>query len=469
MAEKLTKALIDSLPLSTDGSQTTVMDTVTPGFGIRVGSSSKTFIVVKRMPHGTPKRVTLGKYGALTLDTARKMALDSLAQLSKGLNPNTEKKTVKLEQRATVAAAKKEAADDKQTLQWLFNEYKQIQLIDNNGGSAGTLTSMNDCFKMFGARTCQTLRFDPKKKAWSDADVVELPDWLERPLRSITAGEVLERFEVMEITRPAKLIGGKLAPMVRTHQVAYKFAQSAFEFFIPRNYHESDKKELLENPFKILKVFNKWKPVGKKTRIVDFQDVEEFGSWWEAIERYRLVAPVPADYMQYAILQGGRSIEIVSMTWGMVDFKKKQVLYEKTKNGEDYVIPLSKCALEILARRKADNPKSSKWVWHYPDSETGHVPKDMTHHFHKLEAYGAKYVSGHDLKRTWASAASSVPEFKERDIDYLLKHIRRDVGAHYYMKNRRVLENIVQTVEDLFLGLHADYVKKRAVQTDTTA
>jgi len=462
MAEKLTKTLIDDMPLATDGKQITVMDSVTPGFGIRVGSQSKTFIVVKRMPHGTPKRITLGKYGALTLEAARKLAQDSIAKLAHGVDVNTEKKALKLEQKAIVEEKKKEESDDKQTLQWLFDEYKKEHLIKINGGSEGTLGSMNDCYKMMGARECQTLIYNEKKKTWSEGNIVNLDDWLVRPLRSITTQEILERFQVMSITRPQKLIGGVLKPMVRTHQVAYKFAQSAYEWFIPRNYHQTNKAEMLENPFKILKVFNMWKPVGKKTRIVNFKDAEIFGTWWNAIESYRSVCPVGADYIQFSILQAGRSIEMVNMTWDMVNFKEKHIVYEKTKNGDDYTMPLSKLALEILERRKRGNPKESKWVWDYPDSKTGHIPKDTKHHFHQLEERGAVYVSTHDLKRTWASAVASLNKYGDRDIDYILKHARSDVGVHYFIKNEVLLTEILQAVEDMFVGLAAKHNKATA-------
>lgn len=456
--EKFTKSYIDGLELAKDGKQETYMDTVTPGFGIRVGSLSKTFIVMKRLPNGDPKRVTLGKYGALTLEAARKQAQDTLATIYKGVDPIKEKQAVKLEQLAIVEEKDRAASRESQTLQWLFDEYKQIQLVENNGGSEGTLTSMNDCYKMFGERTCQTLCYNPKRKIWENDEIVVLDDWLIRPIRSITSEEILERFEVMEITRPQKLFGGVLAPMIRTHQIAYKFAQSAFEWFIPRNYHQSKKTELIENPFLILKVFKKWKPVGKRTRIVDFQDLEVFGLWWDAIQKYREIAPVPADYIEYSILQAGRSIEIVDLKWDAIDFKKREITYDKTKNGEDYILPMSNRVYEILKRRKADNPEWSKWVWHYPDSDTGHIPKDSKHHFHKLTEYGANYVSTHDLKRTWATAAS-MNEHNERHTDWILKHIRHDIGEHYYLKNKQVLLGILQHVEDKFLNIYAEYLK----------
>lgn len=456
-AQKLTKTLIDELKPATDGKQYIVMDTATPGFGIRVGSQSKTFLVVKRIPHGTPKKITLGKYGSLTLEAARKLALETMAQLAHGVDVNTEKKAAKVEQKAVVQEQKNENLKDRQTLQWLFDEYKNEQLIKNNGGSEGTLSSMGECFKMMGARQCQTLIYNEKKKTWSEGKLVNLEDWLERPLRSITTKEILDRFEVMEITRPKRLIGGVLKPMGRTHQIAYKFAMSAFEWFIPRNYHQTNKQEMLDNPFKILTIYKKWKAVGVRTRVVDFTDVEIFGTWWNAIADYRKVNEVAADYMQYSILQAGRSIEMVNMTWDMVNLKKKQVTYEKTKNGDDYAMPLSDIAFEILERRKANNPKSSNWVWDYPESKTGHIPKDTKHHFHQLVERGAVFVSTHDLKRTWASAVASLNKYGDREIDYILKHARSDVGIHYFIKNEILLKEILQAVENLFVGLVAKH------------
>ena len=462
MEQKLTKTYIESLPLQTDGKRLTIMDTVTPGFGMRIGSQTKTFIAIKRMPQGDPKRVTIGKYGHLTLDQARRNAQDVLAKLSHGVDINAEKAAA----RVVVMVAE---SMDKQTLGWLFDEYEDVQLKDAKGKiSEGTQSSMNDCRKMFGARSCQTLKLDKSGDSWSAHKVVELPSWLDRPLRSITADEVLERFNVLEVTRPQKLIGGILAPMIRTHQIGFKFAQGAFEFFIPRNYEEcrksnTEKKgEMLENPFKILKVFNKWKPVGKKTRIVDFQDPDEFGAWWNALQSYRSVSEVPADYIEFSLLQGARSIEVIYMKWDMVDFQKKIVNYSKTKNKEDYKVPLSARALEILKRRLEKNPQGVEWVWHYPDSKTGHIPKDTKHHFHKLEEYGAKYVTTHDLKRTYASAANTLREYKESEINYLLKHKHEGVNEHYFVRNEPLLREIIQKVEDKFLAIVAEYNEKKA-------
>lgn len=451
MTEKLTKALIDSTPFSTTG-QYTLMDSQTPGFGLRVGAQSKTFIVVKRLPHKAPQRVTLGKYGALTVDTARKLAIEALAKLSGGTDINAQKKVIKAEQNALEEEKRTEQEQSEQTLSWLLKEYKDNQLIKSKDKvSQSTLSSFEYCFQMFDKRKCQTLKYNEKKKCWEEAQIVELNSWLERPLRSIEPKEILARFETMEITKPQKLLGGKLAPMVRTHQLTFKFAQCAYEWFIPRNYHSTDKQEILENPFKILNVFKKWKKTGVRTRIVNYQDKDEFGKWWCALQKYRSTNEVATDYIEFSLLQAGRSIELVPLKWEQVDMKRGVVVYEKTKNGLDYVVPLSQRAKEILERRMKANPKGNSWVWHYPSSATGHVPKDMKHHFQQIAELGAKYVSSHDLKRTWASAANSIADIKEREINYLLKHKENDVNKHYFVKNETVLRSILQRVENVFL------------------
>lgn len=469
MPEKLTKTLIDNIPLTSEG-QITVMDTTTPGFGIRVGAKSKTFIVVKRLPRMAPQRVTLGRYGTLTVETARKLAIEALAKLSGGVDINTSKKEVQLTRKAQEAEKEAGEAKDLETLSWLLTEYRENQLVISKGtkSSDSTLYSFDYCFKMFGERECETLRYveTKTKKEWVADKKAKLESWLDRPLRSITEAEVLERFEIMEVTKPAKVVGGKLAPMVRTHQLTFKFAQCAYDWFIPRRFLTSNKKELVENPFKILNVFKKWKKTGVRKRIVDFQNANEFGPWWNALQDYRAVNEVAADYIEFSILQGGRSIEVVPLTWASVNFDKEVISYESTKNKEDYLVPMSARAKEILLRRREKNPKRSKWVWHYPASATGHVPKDMKHHFEQLEASGAKYVSSHDLKRTWASAAYSMAEFRERDINYLLKHKESDVGQHYFVSNEKTLRKIIQSVEDLFVECAKNYVKPVVEQKD---
>src|SRR4051794_38207686 len=91
-AIRLTKRTIDSLPYTTSG-QILYRDDELTGFGLRVGSRSKVFYVEAQVARRTV-RVTLGKYGPITPDQARKLALKALSEMAHGLNPNAKKRVV---------------------------------------------------------------------------------------------------------------------------------------------------------------------------------------------------------------------------------------------------------------------------------------------------------------------------------------------------------------------------------------
>lgn len=87
---RLTKRLVDSL-MTTDG-DLVVWDAEMPGFGVRVKPSGvKSFCIQYRNKQGRSRRVTLGRYGRMTVDEARKEARQRLADADKGNDPAEEK------------------------------------------------------------------------------------------------------------------------------------------------------------------------------------------------------------------------------------------------------------------------------------------------------------------------------------------------------------------------------------------
>ena len=450
---KLTKAMIDALPLASDGKQVSVMDTELTGFGLRIGATSKTFIVYKRLPHGAPQRVSLGKYGALTVDQARKKAQEHLSAIVQGVDVNAQKKAVKLDK-------KKEEAAATETFEWLLDLYKTEHLIKYKGGSEGTLRSFKDTKNFMREREI-TLLQKGKDGKWKEDKKLLLSDWLSRPFREIKAKEVLERFDFYASAKPTRLIGGVLQPMCRTHQIAFKFAHASFNFIMPRLFEETG--EELRNPFDILKTYKRWSEVNKRERHISLNDQDETGAWIEAVQKYRSVAPVPADFILFSLLQAARGIEVRELQWQDVNLKQRTVTYKKTKNGLTYTFPLSDEALSILERRKEENPKGVKWVWHYPKSKTGHIPNDAKHHFHEIAALGGKYVSSHDLKRTWATAANEL-NFDMSALNFLLKHKNNDVNEHYFIRSKERLLSMLQEVENLLFEKHTAYLAKKKIQ-----
>lgn len=432
------KSNLDAIPFAESGKQVTYYDTNKTNLSLRVGATSKTFIVYTRPKQGNPVRITLGKYGDITIKHAADLAAKELAKLADGFNPVEEKKQQQQEQEV----AKK---NSEETFKWMIDTYKSEHIIGYKGGSESTLHNLETTMDYFDEKSVMTLKKN-EDGTWSNDMEVHLTSWHDRPFRSITKQDVLDRFEVLEKARPARNFE-VLQPIARTHQMSFKFASSAFNFIIARN--ELDVKEDLRNPFDILSTRKKWKKTKVRSRFVDFNKAE-FGKWWKAVEYYDFCNHLVSDYILCSLLQSGRSIDVAPLKWKDVDFELKRIHYLDTKNGEEYIFPMTKRVFEIIERRKKLN-KDTVHVFDYEDSKTGHVPQDCQHHFKVIGARSGKKISHHDLRRTWATAARKL-KIDERMIDYCLKHTINDVNAHYFVRNEPEILSAMQSVEDFFLS-----------------
>lgn len=83
-----TKASINALPTPDKDQRQVYRDIKTSGLQLRVTHTGvKTFSVFKRVKHGSPERITLGRYPDLTVEQARAMAAEINATIAKGENP----------------------------------------------------------------------------------------------------------------------------------------------------------------------------------------------------------------------------------------------------------------------------------------------------------------------------------------------------------------------------------------------
>jgi len=433
------KTNLDAIPYSESGKQTTYYDTNKTNIALRVGASSKTFIVYTR-PKGSaaPVRISLGKYGEITIKQASDLAAKEFAKLADGHNPVEEKKQQQQEQELA-----KKTAD--QTFKWMMDTYKEEHIINYKGGSLSTLHNIETTMDYFDEKTVMTLK---KKEdgTWTNDMEVHLSSWHDRPFRSITRQDVIDRFEILEKARPTRNFS-VLQPIARTHQMSFKFASSAFNYIITRD--ELDTKEDLRNPFDVLSARKKWKKSKKRSRFVDFNRAE-FGKWWKAVDEYDFCNHLVSDYILFSLLHANRSIDAAPLQWKYVDLELNRITYIDTKNGQEYVFPMTKRIRQIIDRRKELN-KDTVHVFDYEDSKTSHVPQDCQHHFRVIAAKSGKLISHHDLRRTWATAALSL-DVNERMIDYCLKHTINDVNEHYFVRNEQAILKVFQSIEDFFEG-----------------
>lgn len=217
--QKLTKSTIDRLPLADKGKQTDHWDSELQGFGVRTSATAKTFFVMKRV-RGKLSRVTLGKYGVLTADEARKRAIKVLSELCDGVDVNQDKAKERLR-----GITLDKATD-------LYLEERDLKE---------------------GTKTFYQTMID-----------VHLKSWKSKPLKTITDDMV-------------KAMHKKLSKDVGkvTANNAMKTLRAIYSYVLTET-----KGDLPDNPTKILssqKVWNKVEP--RKTRIQDY----ELPAWYQGV------------------------------------------------------------------------------------------------------------------------------------------------------------------------------------------
>lgn len=100
MAETInfTKATLDSLPLPSNGQRIEYCDSRQSSLRIRVTSTGvKTFCVLKRIPGAQMERITLSRYPTMSIEQARKKAIEILGKIAEGNNPNEVRRAIKEE------------------------------------------------------------------------------------------------------------------------------------------------------------------------------------------------------------------------------------------------------------------------------------------------------------------------------------------------------------------------------------
>ena len=91
MKARITKRLVDGLERPPKGKRIKVYDESITGFGLAALPSGKKTFFVEYGPKGARRRMTLGPYGVLTVDQARKMAQRKLGLVVEGGDPLTDR------------------------------------------------------------------------------------------------------------------------------------------------------------------------------------------------------------------------------------------------------------------------------------------------------------------------------------------------------------------------------------------
>lgn len=408
---KLTKTSIDRV--RKPGTGTIIyFDTETKGFGLRVTASGAASFIVQGTVSGQSKeaRITIGSYGAWTVDDARRRAEQYKHMFEDGIDPRE---------------AKKQDAAMKVTLRQVADAY-----FDRPG---------------------QPLRESTKAEMNRHIDKV-FAAWKDKPIASITVEDCRQRHREM----CEKGVNGRPAP--GQAQIALVTLRTLINF-ANRRYPRPDGSPLIPvNPVKVM-AQDDWKTFEPRDRRVELHDV---GKAWNVLNEMRLApknkdALAAIDAVRFLFLTGARRGEAAALTWDRVHLEDDpancwwHLREEDNKTGNPVWLPLSRQAVELLkARKPADDDKeASKFV--FPSrAKSGHV-EDTRAPFERIcKALGIAGLSSHDLRRTLITIGFSACNIELFKMELLTNHVPEGVTAKHYLQTSRLqyLNPEIQRIAD---------------------
>ena len=286
---KLNKSAIDKLTPPSTG-YSLHWDDNPPGFGLRITASGvRSFIVQKRI-NGKEHRTTLGRYGILTPEQARREAQKFLSQVAQGADP---------------IAAKVKARAESVTLKEALAAYFESRQLKPR-----TIKDINQAFKGF-------------------------ENWEKKPLSSITREMVSKRHHDLGEKSHARA------------NLAMCYLRAIFNFAIAHYTDKDGQPFIADNPVKRLSQTRSWYRVDRRETVINPHQLKP---WFAAV--LSLSNTGARDYFLTIILTGLRRTEAMDLKWSDVDLERKTLTVRDTKNHRDHTLPLSDYLLNILNSRK---------------------------------------------------------------------------------------------------------------------
>ncbi len=367
----ITKRLVDSC--EPREKRYDIWDSQIPGFGLRVGISGVKTFVLRYRPGGggrsAPKRhVNVGRFGALTVEQARRRAKELLAAVIAGEDP-------------AAIRNQKRAEMDVEAL---------IDLYEAEG-----------CYIQRGKRQGEPMKPLTKKYTISRLRHHVVPILGHLRVSEVTIGDVERFFRSVADGKSAsdRKVGPRKRIIVRGGEGAarkvFRDLSAAFSFAVRRDILDS-------NPCMKAAVR---KTDNQNTRFLTLEEVRKLGAACDALEAEGINIKA-LNITRLWALTGCRRQEIVELKWSEIDFDRSLLMLEDSKTGKS-VRPLASVALTLL--RSIKQNEDSKFV--FPaDFGDGYFKGTKSIWPKIVKRSGLESVTPHTLRHTMGAIATSSGE-----------------------------------------------------------
>ena len=389
---RLNKSFIDktAIPLPSPNGRATqkfYRDDAIPGFALRVTSGgSKSFIVEKRI-NGRNKRHTIGKYGHLTVEQARKQAIAFLGEVAVGKDPVRERAA----QKACVV-----------TLVEAFEDY---------------------------LLTRKTLKPDTVKDYRRSIEMY-LKTWLAKPLSDITK-------DMVEIRH--RKIGQRSHARANN---AMRVLRAVFNHAMGKYEDAQGNPTILFNPVDRLSRNRAWYKIERRRTYIK---AHQLADWFDATGQ--LMNETTRDYLHFLLFTGLRRSEAAKLEWINVDFNDRTFTIPDTKNGLPHTLPFSNFLEEMLQRRFEHS--QSDYIFD-SNSARGYLTEPKFSMARVTDLSGVEFAL-HDLRRTFITHAEGldIPAYALKRL--LNHKDPNDVTAGYIVSDVSRLRKPMQAITDFLL------------------
>ena len=293
---KLIKSVVDKFDYVEKG-QVFYWDDELAGFGMYIGTKSKTWCVQQRIGNKT-KRVVLGKYPTMTAEQARNAAKKEIGKLAAGID------SVKEKREQNIKAV---------TLGEVFTDFLEVRQL--------------------------------KPKTVKDyVGVMKniYPDWQKLPITDISRDAVDRRHKKIGEER-----GEAYANLgARTLRAVLNYAGAKYET-------GNGVSILPDNPVKRISQTRGWYKVNRRTGHIKSYQLE---AWFQAV--LHIDNSTIRDYLIFVLLTGTRKDESAKLQWTDIDLADKSYILRDPKNNRPIQLPLSDYLADMLLARKlqSDSP-----------------------------------------------------------------------------------------------------------------
>ena len=373
------------------------------GLSLQVTQKGTKSFQVYRKIDGIPVRVTLGRFPDMTIDQARRMAMKKLSDMAEGINPNTEKKKQK--------AQEKESKDQSITLSEVFEDYLRVR-------------------KNLAANTVSGYKTLINKYLYS---------WLSKPLDNINRGMIAKKHE--EISKHSETSANKTMRVVRA---LFNFANGQYE-------DASGQTLFPDNPVSRLSHTRAWNKEKRRQSVIERSQLKP---WYEAVnslsESGGSFDGVVRDYLLFVLFTGLRRREAAMLKWAYVNMEDKLFIVRETKNGTDLKLPYSDFVGKIISKRLLH--KNSDYV--FSGGHDNAYINDPRKQILKVREQSDVYFTIHDLRRTFITIAESL-DISTMALKMLVNHsLGNDVTSGYVIMDverlRSPVELISKSIEKCF-------------------